>query len=256
MPLCDIQRMFAEAMAEGNCQAIVAALAPQPPDVRHLALYRRLIRNNYVQVLRITYPVLHRFVGDRHFALLARWYVKAYPSASGDVFPYGRSFPTLLQRIGAPVTLTSLAQLEWACHQLYQAADDPPASSHPLPFSACDALRVTVRCRPAARFLSFPCPIHRLWLALQPDASSEDDLAWPLPDEPTLVAVTRVNGRVLVTPLSRLGCGLLGGLSLGADGASLEQWMRESEPTFDVTEFLHMLVNRGVIDGWPREEGA
>jgi hypothetical protein len=257
VPLCDSQRAFAEAMIDGKPQRVAAALAPEHSNLRHVALYRRLIRNNYVQVLRITYPALSRFMGDRQFALFARWYGQAYPSASGDLFPYGRSFPALLQRIGAPETLTSLAQLEWACHQLYQAADHPPWLSNRLPLIACDgSSRVMVRCHPAARFLSFPSPVHRLWLALQPDVASDEDLVWPLPDEPTIVAAARAGGRVLITPLSRLEYALLGTLSIGVDVASLEQWVRAAGSEFDLTEFIGRLTSRGVIVGCWVEEGT
>ena len=124
--LCDLQQAFAEAIVEGKYQAVTAAMATDGSARRSVALYRRLIRNNFVQVLKITYPVLHRFVGDGYFGVLARGHLTRYPSTSGDLFLYGRHLPALLQRLDAPALLVELARLEWACHEVYQAADSPP----------------------------------------------------------------------------------------------------------------------------------
>ena len=142
--LCDLQQAFAGAIVEGKYQAATAAMAADGSALRSVALYRRLIRNNFVQVLRITYPVLHRFVGDGYFGVLARGYLTRYPSTSGDLFLYGRYLQALLQRIEAPPLLVELARLEWACHEVYQAADSSPLAPDQLQaMVSADPSRVT-----------------------------------------------------------------------------------------------------------------
>ena len=253
--LCELQQAFAEAIAEGKYHAATAALATDGLALRSVALYRRLIRNNYTQVLKITYPVLHRFVGDCYFGVLARGYLKHYPSTSGDLFLYGRHLPALLQRLDASPLLVALARLEWACHEVYQAADSPPLSPDRLQaMVSADPTRVTVQFQSSTRFLSFPIPVHRVWQALQPESSSDDDIDLPLPEEQTGVVVTRSDGKVQVTPLAWLDYRLVEALSQGTDVASIEQMAFESEPEFDFARFMTTLLRLHVIAGCSVEE--
>ncbi len=255
--LCELQQAFAEAIVAGKYHAVTAAMAADGSALRSVALYRRLIRNNFVQVLRITYPVLHQLVGDGYFSVLARGYLNHYPSTSGDLFLYGRYLPAWLEQIEAPPLLPELARLEWACHEVYQAADSSPLSPDQLQaMASVDPSRVTIRLHSTARFLSFHVPVHRVWLALQPDSLSDDDLALPLPDEQTGVVVTRGDGKVQVMPLAWLDYRLVEALSRGADVASVEQMATESEPEFDFARFMTTLLSLQVIAGCSVEEGV
>ena len=253
--LCDLQQAFAEAIVEGKYQTATAAMAADGSALRSVALYRGLIRNNFVQVLRITYPALHRLVGDRYFGVLARGYIKKYPSTGGDLFPYGRQLPAWLQHIEAPPLLVELARLEWACHEVYQAADSSPLAPEQLQAMVSeDPSRVTIQFHQTARLLPFPLPVHRLWLALQPDASSDDVVDLPLPEEEIGVIVARSDGKVQVTPLAWLDYRVVEALSQGADVASIEQMALEFEPEFDFARMMTTLLNLHVIAGCSVEE--
>ena len=172
--LCDIQQAFAEAIVEGTCQTATAAMAADGSALRSLALYRRLIRNNFVQVLRITYPALHRLVDDNYFGVLARGYIKKYPSTSGDLFLYGRHLPAWLQRIEASPLLVELARLEWACHEVYQAADSVPFPPDRFQaMASADPSRVTIVVRSCGAVQVIPLAWleYRLLEALSQGAS-------------------------------------------------------------------------------------
>ncbi|MEQ1656563.1 MAG: DNA-binding domain-containing protein [Nitrospira sp.] len=253
--LCDLQQAFAEAIVEGEHQAATATMATDGSALRSVALYRRLIRNNFVQVLRITYPVLHRFVGDSYFDVLARGYIKKYPSTSGDLFLYGRHLSALLQRLDASALLVELARLEWACHEVYQAADSSPLSPDRLQaMGLADPSRVTIQFHQTVRFLSFPVPVHRVWLALQPEASLDEVVDLPLPEEETGLIVARSDGKVQVTPLPWLDYRVVEALSHGADVASIEQMALEYEPEFDFAKLTTTLLRLQVIAGCSVEE--
>ena len=248
--LGELQQAFAEAIDKGTYHAATAAMAKDRRALRSVALYRRLIRTNYLQVLAITYPVLYRFVGGRYFHVLARGYMKRYPSTCGDLFLYGRHLPALLQRSEAPPILVELARLEWACHELHQAPDSTPLSVDQLQaMTSADPLRATIRFQPAARFLSFPIPIHRVWLALQPEASPDTVVDLPLPEEQTGVVVTRNDGTVQVTPLVWSQYRVLEALSQGTDVAAVERVAREAGAGCDVTRLMTTLLNLRVIAG-------
>lgn len=257
LPLRELQQAFAEAVVAGTYSAATAAMATDGAALRSLALYRRLIRNNYTQVLKITYPALHRLVGACYFGVFARGYFKHFPSISGDLFPYGRHLPAWLQRIEAPPLLVELARLEWACHEVYQAADSMPLQ--PDRFQAlvsADPSRVTVQFHQTARFLSFPLPVHRVWQALQPDASPDEVVDLPLPEEETGLIVARSDGKVQVTPLAWLDYRLLEALSQGATVASIERLAREAEFGFDFTRLMTTLLNLQVMAGISVKEGV
>ncbi|MDR4474975.1 MAG: DNA-binding domain-containing protein [Nitrospira sp.] len=249
-PLRELQQSFAEAVAAGTYSAATAAMAADGTALRSLALYRRLIRNNFAQVLRITYPVLHRLVGDGHFSVLARGYFKHSPSTSGNLFLYGRHFPAWLQRIEAPSLLVELARLEWACHEIYQAADALPLQMDQFQaLLSADPSRVTIVFQQAARFLSFPAPVHRVWLALQPDAQPDEAVDLPLPEEQTGVLVTRSDGKVKVMPLAWLDYRVAEALSQGVDVASVERMAMRSDYEFDFTRVMTTLLSLQVIAG-------
>ncbi len=257
LQLRDTQRAFAEAIAEGKYRAATVAMAADGLALRSMALYRRLIRNNYRQALTITYPVLLRFVGGRYFDILARGYLKAHPSISGDLFFYGQSLPAFLYELQVAPLLVELARLEWACHEVYQAADSPPLSQDRLQaLASVDPSQVTFHLHAASRLLPFPIPVHRVWQALQPDATIDEVVELPLPEEETGVVVTRGDGKVRVTPLAMADYQLLEAMARGADAASVEQMAIESEPEFDFARFMTTVLGLHVIAGFSVEQGV
>ena len=248
--LREIQQAFSDGVIEGTYHAVAGAIHPGASALRSVALYRRLIRYNYTQALKVTYPVLSRFVGERYFGLVARGYVKQYPSTSGDLFLYGRHLPAFLNVVHIPPLLAELARLEWACHEVYQAADSPPLShDHLHALASVDPSQVTFHVHAASRLLSFPFPVHRVWLALQPEAPTDEVVDLPLPEQETGVVVTRGDEKVQVTPLARTDYLLLEAMSRGVDAASVERIAIESEPEFDFPRFLATVLNLGVISG-------
>lgn len=249
--LHEIQQAFSDGVIEGTYHAVARAIEQETSALRSVALYRRLIRHNYAQALKVTYPVLSRFVGDRYFGVLARGCLKHYPSTSGNLFSYGHHLLVLLQRIDAPPLLVELARLEWACHEVYQAADSLPLSCDQLySIASVDPSQVTFQFHAAARLLSFPFPVYRVWLALQPEAPADEIVQLPLPEQETGVVVTRGDGKVQVTPLARTDYLLLEAMSRGVDAASVERMAIESEPEFDFARFLATVLNLRIIAGF------
>ena len=117
-----------------------------------------------------------------------------------------------------------------------------------------DPSRVTIEFQHTARFLSFSVPVHRVWLALQPDAQPDEAVDLPLPKEQTGVLVTRSDGKVQVMPLAWLDYRVAEVLSQGADVASIEQMALEFEPEFDFAKLMTTLLSLHVIAGCSVEE--
>lgn len=248
--LHEIQQAFAEGVIEGKHNVMTEAIEPGSAALRNVALYRRLIRTNYTQVLGVTFPVLRRLVGPRYFDLLARGYMRKYPSTSGDLFQYGRSLPALLHELRGDSLQVELARLEWACHEVSQAADSPPFAIEDLEILAStDPSRVTFILKPAARLLRFSLPVHRVWLALQPDAPADIVVDLPLPEEETRIVVTRIEGKVRPAALAALDSRLLEAMAERKTVAEVEQMAIESDPAFDVIRFLASILDLNLLAG-------
>lgn len=255
--LREIQRAFALGVIKGNHCAVAEGIGPKETALRRVALYRRLIRNNYVQTLTVTYPVLSRFVGPQYFEVVGRGYLKKWPSTNGDLFLYGCHLPVFLRSVDAPSLIVELARLEWACHEIYQDADSVPLSEDQLQATVLvDPSRVSFHFHAAMRLLSLPFPVHRIWQALQPDTPSDEVISLPLPEERTDVVVTRRDGKIQVTPLPRMDYLLLEGLLGGVDAVSIERMAIESEPEFDFQRFFATVLNLGVISGFSVKEAS
>lgn len=247
--LHELQRAFAAAMVEGKSLPTVTSMHGGPAW-RSLALYRRLIRNNYVQALAITYPMLRRLVGGRYFSAFARGYMKRYPSTSGDLFGYGRYFPLFLLQLESPRMLVELARLEWACHEVSQAADTPPLAlgQFDILFSA-DPTCVTVHLQPTVRLLRFSSPVHLVWQALQADGFTVAEIGQPSPEEETYILVTRVEGKIRVAELAALDYRLLVAMADGRQVDEVERMAIEMDPQFDFARFIASLMEMNALAG-------
>lgn len=249
--LREIQQAFTDGVMEGTPHRLAAELDPAESALRNIALYRRAIRFNYTQVLKITYPVLVQLVGSRYFETLARGYLKVHPSTSGDLFPFGRHLPSFLADLQVSPWLIEFARLEWACHEVYQLADSPPLSpEHVQAIASVDPARVIGHLQAATRLLRFPFPVHRVWLALQPNASADEAVDLPLPEEESGVVVMRGNGNIQVLALNQPEYLALEALSHGVDVATVERMVAEVHPGFEFSRFVAEALKQSLITGF------
>ncbi len=246
--LHEIQQAFAEGVMEGKAKVVADAIGPGRSALRNVALYRRLIRTNYTQVLAVTYPVLRRLVGTRYFDILTRGYLKKYLSTSGDLFAYGRHLPVLLLELQVPRLLVELARLEWACHEVYQAADSLPLPHDQLEaIASADPLRVILGLSPTVRLLRLSQPVHRVWLAMQPDAQAHLVTDLSLQDEETGVVVTRAEGTIRVTALAALDYRLVEAMADRKTVADVEQIATQCNSGFDFARFMASVLALGLL---------
>lgn len=234
--LHELQLAFAAAVVEGTSLAAVTSMEAGP-SWRSVALYRRLMRNNYMQALTITYPVLHRLVGDRYFKVFARGYMKRYPSTSGDLFAYGQHFPLFLLQLKSPRLLIELARLEWACHEVDQATDtSPPSQAWWEAMASADPASVTFRLNPTVRLLQCSLPVHRVWHALQPGiAENEIGELLQVPGG-THLLVIRHHGKIRIRDLSRDQLWLLKAMRDRKTVSEVERMAGELMPDVDFSQ--------------------
>ncbi|HXH04204.1 MAG TPA: DNA-binding domain-containing protein, partial [Candidatus Competibacteraceae bacterium] len=126
-----LQSAFAAAVYEGRVPAALAELIVGDglaPAAR-LGLYRNNTVLNLGDALAAAYPVLQRLLGADCFRALARAYIGAHPSRSGDLHDYGDAladFLAGLPELAALPYLADVARLEWRVHRAYFAAEAAP----------------------------------------------------------------------------------------------------------------------------------
>ncbi len=167
--LRELQRGFARAILEGGA----AGFAP----AERVQVYRNNVFVNFTQALADVYPAIARLVGEDFFGQVARRYVRAHGSNSGDLHDFGRKFPALLRSLAESRELPYLgdvAELEWAWHEVFHAADAPALDTARLarvPEGAHERLRF--RLNPALRLVASRYPILAIWEANRGDAPAE-----------------------------------------------------------------------------------
>ena len=182
LSLPELQSRFAQAIRGDDSDAAeiagqIVASSGRIAAADRVAVYRNNWREGFRKALAAGFPVIARLVGADYFRQLALEFLAAHPSRSGDLENIGAPYPAFLEHRFAHTEfayLADVAALEWACQQVLLAADHPAATADTLRSierGACAELRF--RLHPAARLLSSPFPISRIWLSNQPQAAPE-----------------------------------------------------------------------------------
>jgi hypothetical protein len=142
-----------------------------------LNIYRNNLRENFLKVLELEFPVVQRLVGADYFRQTAWQFLLHAPSHSGDLFHCGHAFPEYLRQQFAAsdyAYLPDVAALEWAYQEAIVAADDQQifdlGALAKLNHDSYDRLRLHPH--PALGLVRSQYPIVGIWAANQPDSAS------------------------------------------------------------------------------------
>src|ERR1700722_948756 len=107
---------------DGEAAAMLAAhVAPNRLDI-----YRNTFASSLTKVLRLSYPAVHRLVGNDFFEAVTLSLIAQSPPRSAYLDDYGADFPAFLLRFppaaGLPY-LPQVARLEWAVSRAIHAPD-------------------------------------------------------------------------------------------------------------------------------------
>lgn len=124
--LKDIQQRFFENIFENN-QNIKSDITENKISFdAKLQIYRNNIFSGLSNSLKNIYPAIIKLVGDEYFEYLARQYILANPSKSGNLDDYGLDFGQFISKIDQLNSfpyLKDVAKLEWNNHIAYFATD-------------------------------------------------------------------------------------------------------------------------------------
>lgn len=209
----------------GDPLAIARHLTPSAAlsATGRLAIYQRGVRLRLLETLRGMLPIFRATVGQESFDHFALDYLERYPPRSYTLARLADDFPAYLDvtrpalddpdhpRARWSAFLVELATLELLLLEIYdgpglEGRSIPDAAAvAAVPFAAFGALRPVPA--PCSRRLALEFPVHRHLSSMRRRASP----SVPIPDpEPTWLAVTRWDYRVMLHPLEPRQHALLG----------------------------------------------
>lgn len=254
--LATLQRSFIESLLSGQ-----QPLTPAVADIRggvfspveRLGIYRNNLRENFLKVLELEYPVILRLVGADYFRQTALQFLQQSPSRSGDLFHCGRGFPEFLRQqlaAGDYAYLADVAALEWAYQEAIIAADDARifdiAALAGLEQDSYERLRL--HAHPALRLARSPYPIVAIWADNQPDAASDATIDIGRGGENALI--TRALRSTQVAAIGAGAATFLGGvLEQRPLGPALEAALA-ADPAFDLESALGPWIQARVFVSW------
>lgn len=263
--LHQLQQQFSKAMltTPDDAQQAIDALAPWLDTshglsaTTHLGIYRNSIHGQFTAALGDLFPVCQRLVGERLFAALCQPYIRQHRSACADVGAYGSGFA---EHIAAEVAshdslaqlpyLADVARLEWAWHQVFHGADEPPFDHPALAAVPADEQGALCFHPPAAsHLLSSPYPIHTIWQHNQPDWQPEpgQDEHIDLDAGGVHLLVWRSGAAMRIDPLNTAQHQLLTLLQRGMSLDELAPALAQANPEIDLGSMLPELLQNGWI---------
>ena len=156
MQLADLQRAFQARILDGR-SAVEAEFADADAAdfAERVDVYVRGYRTRLVEALATTYPALKAALGEAEFESRMTEFINASPSRHYSVRYYGGQLGGFLagrDPSAATRALGELAHWEWALAEVFDAADDVPATEAQLAALPADAwgnmrfsLRASVR---------------------------------------------------------------------------------------------------------------
>lgn len=215
-------------------------------------VYRNNYRGNLHDALAATYPVTVQLVGEEFFRMLARDYIRNYPSFSGNLCQYGEGLPRFVASYTPAQSvpyLADVAQLEWACHRAYFADDVAPldvaklAQVAPQHYTHLRLILDTACC-----VVRSPYPIAVIWQAHQPGQVQQLDI--DISSGACCALVCRRQNAVEVHELSAAAADWIGRIQADVPLGQATDATCALYPEFDLQAALLQLVMQGGLAGF------
>lgn len=247
-------------------RAFVAALrdpqAPPPADLagrsaetpaRRFDVYRNNVHASLTDVLAARFPVIERLVGETFFRAMARAFIDTALPRSPVLIEYGGDFADFIDTFPPVQSLPYLgdvARLEWVWHEAYHATDMDPLdigrlSSFLQSGEAADPARLTLTLHPSLRLVRSGWPVLEIWRT-----NTEDEQVRRVDlSTGSDVLVIRPKWDVTLWPLPPAGAVFINTLASGATLGEAADQAAYTDPAFDLTATLQLLLTAGCVTG-------
>src|SRR5262245_47293989 len=167
--LLELQRAMRASLVDRDDRPVAAMLAGNVPADR-LNIYRNTFVTGVAKALRLSYPAIHRLVGNEFFEGAAVLFIAQHPPRAAYLDDYGADFPQFLRGFQPAASLEYLgdvARLEWAVNRAIHAADVEPLDFKRLEALAPeDQVRVCFVPHPSIGLLCADYPVDVIWQAV------------------------------------------------------------------------------------------
>jgi hypothetical protein len=164
--LLELQRAMRAALVDRDDGAAVAMLADDVPADR-LDIHRNTFVAGVTKALRLSFPAVHRLVGNDFFEGAASVFIAQHPPRAAWLDAYGAAFPRFLHDFPPAASLEYLAdvaRLEWAVSRALHAPDVAPLDLARLQaLRPEDQARVSFVPHPALTLLCADHPADAIW---------------------------------------------------------------------------------------------
>jgi hypothetical protein len=256
LTLRELQAELRRALLEGTdgepARALGAEILADGLDVEaRLGIYRHHVLTTLTAVLRETFAVVARLVGDGFFAFAADAYVRREPPHGPCLAEYGAGFAGFLAAFPPCrdlVYLPDVARLEWAMHAAFHAEEASGLEIGRLRAIPAEAAAALVfRLDPSLALLASPWPVDRIWRANQPGA--DPDAIVDLGAGSVHLEIRRIGDDVVLATLPPAAHAFRATLlAAGTLGAAAEAALA-LDAAFDVAGALHGLFADGLVIG-------
>ncbi|MEQ8897351.1 MAG: DNA-binding domain-containing protein [Roseovarius sp.] len=221
------------------------------PAGRRFAVYRNNVAASLTDALATSFPAIAKLIGDENFRKLAGTFLRQHPPRNPMMMTYGADFPAFLETF-APLQhlgyLPDVARLEQARRTAYHAADATPADPAILQTLDPDTLAGTrFTLAPATQLIRSGWPIHAIW------AFNMQDGPKPQPG-PQTVLITRPEFDPQMTPVTPGTAAFITALQTGATLSGATDTATTTDPEFDLTPALSLLLGTQAITDIRRGE--
>lgn len=255
--LAELQARLRDALLAGADGAPLGALADRIADdglgaAARVAIYRHHVLTTLTAVLRSTFPVVHRLVGDGFFGYAADTYVRRDPPRGPCLLEYGAGFGPFLAAFPPCrelVYLADVARLEWAMHAAFHAPDVAPLARAALarvPEPATPHL--TFALHPGATFLESPWPVDRIWRANRP--GPEEGAAVDLAEGGVRLEIRRLGDDAVFRSLTPADFAFRRALAASATLEVAAAAALSLEAEFDLTAAFRALLDDELVVGY------
>ncbi len=201
--LHEVQQAISRSLFnQDDHQAADLIIADGVAPAARLDIYRDTFIGTLTTALRLSFPAVHRLVGEAFFESVARLFIEAEPPRCAYLDDFGAGFPDFLAQYAPAASLPYLAgvaRLEWAVSRALHAADAEALETSSLAQvdSALHGLIAFVP-HPSVALVQADHPIDAIWRAVL--AQDERALAAiDIGSEPVWLLVHRGEDGVEVT---------------------------------------------------------
>jgi hypothetical protein len=167
--LLEVQNAMRKSLVDRGDGEAAAMLAEHVPADR-LDIYRNTFIVGVTKAPRLSFPGVHRLVGDDFFAAVADLFIADNPPRTAYLDEYGAEFPEFLEQFPPAATLAYLpdvARLEWLVSRAIHAADREPLALSELAALAPQGQgRVCFAPHPSIGLLRVSYPVDVIWRAV------------------------------------------------------------------------------------------